>query len=171
MAYCCAAHLQTPVAFLSNRTGGWAVRSGERVEVFNGYSDAWVDGFEIIETVATGIRIRRVSDGSVLPIPIGSNHVRRPGATGLMAPEQSEPVDQRRDDGLLAGTVAHALLQSMTVISELSAALTSGDVVTPEWRTALTNILHHAEHVSGVLVDLVRGLPVTARAALDELPA
>ena len=44
-----------------------ALRVGERVEVHTKYNDAWVPGFEIAEVVEGGYRVRRVSDGTLLP--------------------------------------------------------------------------------------------------------
>jgi hypothetical protein len=40
---------------------------GEQVEVHTRYNDSWVGGFEIAEVVDGGYRVRRTSDGSLLP--------------------------------------------------------------------------------------------------------
>ena len=40
---------------------------GELVEVHTKYNDAWVSGFEIAEVVDGGYRVRRISDGTLLP--------------------------------------------------------------------------------------------------------
>ena len=44
-----------------------ALRVGEPVEVHTKYNDAWVSGFEIAEVVEGGYRVRRTSDGTLLP--------------------------------------------------------------------------------------------------------
>jgi hypothetical protein len=40
---------------------------GEAVEVHTKFNDSWVGGFEIAEVVDGGYRVRRASDGSLLP--------------------------------------------------------------------------------------------------------
>ena len=40
---------------------------GDQVEVHTKFSDSWVSGFEIAEIVPEGFRLRRTSDGSLLP--------------------------------------------------------------------------------------------------------
>ena len=40
---------------------------GRHVEVRNRFTGAWSRGFELVEVVDGGYRIRRLSDGSVLP--------------------------------------------------------------------------------------------------------
>jgi hypothetical protein len=49
---------------------------GERVEVHTRYNDAWVGGFEIAEVVEGGYRVRRTSDGSLLPNLTGEADLR-----------------------------------------------------------------------------------------------
>ena len=49
---------------------------GERVEVHTRYNDAWVGGFEIAEVVEGGYRVRRTSDGSLLPNLTGEEDLR-----------------------------------------------------------------------------------------------
>jgi hypothetical protein len=49
---------------------------GRRVEVRNRFTGTWSRGFEIADVVASGYRIRRLSDGSVLPTPFLSEDVR-----------------------------------------------------------------------------------------------
>ena len=43
------------------------MRVGEQVEVHTRFNDSWVDGFEIAEVADRGYRVRRKSDGSLLP--------------------------------------------------------------------------------------------------------
>ena len=43
------------------------VEIGDQVEVHTKFNDSWVAGFEIAEIVAAGYRVRRLSDGSLLP--------------------------------------------------------------------------------------------------------
>lgn len=40
---------------------------GEQVEVHTRFNDSWVPGFEIAEVAGSGYRVRRRSDGSLLP--------------------------------------------------------------------------------------------------------
>jgi hypothetical protein len=40
---------------------------GEQVEVHTKYNDSWVSGFEVAEVVEGGYRVRRTSDGTLLP--------------------------------------------------------------------------------------------------------
>ena len=40
---------------------------GDRVEVHTRYNDSWTAGFEIAEIIPEGYRVRRVSDGTLLP--------------------------------------------------------------------------------------------------------
>ena len=49
---------------------------GDRVEVHTKYNDSWVGGFEIAEVLDGGYRVRRTSDGSLLPNLTGEDDVR-----------------------------------------------------------------------------------------------
>ena len=49
---------------------------GTRVEVRNRFVGAWTRGFEIAEAVEGGFRIKRVSDGSILPDVFSAEEVR-----------------------------------------------------------------------------------------------
>ena len=40
---------------------------GEQVEVHTRFNDSWVPGFEIAEVADSGYRVRRSSDGTLLP--------------------------------------------------------------------------------------------------------
>ena len=49
---------------------------GTRVEVRQRFDLKWARGFEVAEVVAAGYRIRRRSDGSVLPVDFTHDEVR-----------------------------------------------------------------------------------------------
>ena len=49
---------------------------GSRVEVHTRFTDSWASGFEIAEVVDEGYRLRRTSDGSMLPEPTGEADLR-----------------------------------------------------------------------------------------------
>ena len=51
--------------------------AGTEVEVRSRFDDRWSDGFEIVETVARGYRVKRLSDGAVLPATFTHDDVRR----------------------------------------------------------------------------------------------
>ncbi len=51
---------------------------GDDVEVFSGYERTWATGFSIAEVLrGNRYRLRRGSDGSLLPDPTGGNDLRR----------------------------------------------------------------------------------------------
>ena len=49
---------------------------GTRVDVRNRFVGAWSHGFEVAEHVDDGYRVRRLSDGSVLPDVFPSDDIR-----------------------------------------------------------------------------------------------
>jgi hypothetical protein len=53
-----------------------ALAAGTTVDVRNRYVGAWSSGFEVAEPVQDGYRIRRISDGSVLPDVFTNDDVR-----------------------------------------------------------------------------------------------
>jgi hypothetical protein len=53
------------------------VEVGDRVEVHTKFSDSWVGGFQIAEIIPEGYRVRRMSDGSILPGYTSETDVRR----------------------------------------------------------------------------------------------
>lgn len=55
-------------------------RSGDRVEVVTRFSGAWVGGFAVASTTELGCRVRRLSDGDVLPVVFGFDDVRHQDA-------------------------------------------------------------------------------------------
>lgn len=55
---------------------GW-LRAGTKVEVRGGFDGSWSSGFRIEDHSDTGYRLRRRSDGAVLPTEIDPADVRR----------------------------------------------------------------------------------------------
>jgi len=53
------------------------LRPGTRVEVRNRFDGAWTRGFEVAEVGATGYRLKRLTDGAVLPVTFVDDDVRR----------------------------------------------------------------------------------------------
>jgi len=49
---------------------------GTRVEVTNRFDRRWSRGFEVAEIVGAGYRLRRLSDGTVIPAVFVPNEVR-----------------------------------------------------------------------------------------------
>ena len=50
---------------------------GDRVEVRRRFDAQWARGFEIVEITDDGVRVRRVSDGEVLPVEFAPNDIRK----------------------------------------------------------------------------------------------
>ena len=48
-----------------------------RVEVRRRFDQHWARGFEVVEATAKGYRVRRLSDGIVLPAEFTADDVRR----------------------------------------------------------------------------------------------
>ena len=53
------------------------IKEGTRVEVRGRFDGSWARGFEVIEASAEGYWLRRVSDGSRLPVPFSVDDVRK----------------------------------------------------------------------------------------------
>ena len=53
------------------------MKPGTRVEVRRRFDDSWAKGFEVAEVLAEGFRVRRLSDGSVLPVAFPADEVRK----------------------------------------------------------------------------------------------
>jgi len=49
---------------------------GTKVEVRSRFDQRWSRGFEVAEASPDGYRIRRMSDGEVLPVLFGTDEVR-----------------------------------------------------------------------------------------------
>lgn len=58
------------------------IGTDDGVEVWNTFTQTWIGGFAIAEVMDAGIRVRRMSDGAVLPI-LAPDRVR---ARGRLAP-------------------------------------------------------------------------------------
>ena len=54
-----------------------AIEPGTRVEVRNAFDRAWAAGFTVEEATADGYRLKRRSDGKVLPPVFAFDDVRR----------------------------------------------------------------------------------------------
>ena len=53
------------------------VRTGDHVQIWNSYVDAWAGDFEVVETRADGVRVRSPGDPSrVLPRVVHRDRVR-----------------------------------------------------------------------------------------------
>lgn len=58
-------------------TSSEALAPGTRVDVKTRYIGSWTRGFEVAEHLSgDGYRVRRVSDGSILPEPLSIDEVR-----------------------------------------------------------------------------------------------
>jgi hypothetical protein len=55
---------------------GELIEPGTRVDVRSRFDARWTHGFEIVEACPDGYRIRRLSDGSVLPTEFTTDEVR-----------------------------------------------------------------------------------------------
>ena len=52
--------------------------TGDAVEVFVRFTDTWADGYEIADIVDDAYRVRRTSDGSLLPSLTSRSDLRPP---------------------------------------------------------------------------------------------
>jgi len=67
-------------ARLSRRWGyGLAetLATGDRVEVRRRFDAQWSRGFEVAELTDAGVRVRRLSDGEILPVVFDPDDVRK----------------------------------------------------------------------------------------------
>ena len=55
--------------------GGHAMRGHAPVEVRSRYIGQWAGGFEVVEHTARGYRLRRLSDGAVLPVEFSPEEI------------------------------------------------------------------------------------------------
>ena len=65
-----------------------SLRSGDRVEVKTRYCGGWASGFEVADTSDDGCRLRRVSDGVVLPAVFRYDDLR-----AACDPEPDNPIE------------------------------------------------------------------------------
>jgi hypothetical protein len=54
-----------------------SIEPGATVEVRRRFDHAWARGFEVLEVTEAGYRLRRNSDGSILPVAFPLTDVRR----------------------------------------------------------------------------------------------
>ncbi len=55
------------------------MRVGQPVEVYSTFEQVWIDGFVIADKRPDGYRLRRLSDGAVLPSPAAPQDLRAVG--------------------------------------------------------------------------------------------
>jgi hypothetical protein len=53
------------------------LKPGAKVEVRTAFDRTWATGFEVDAVTAEGYRLRRLSDGSLLPVVMPEDDVRR----------------------------------------------------------------------------------------------
>jgi hypothetical protein len=53
------------------------MRPGNRVELRSSFDGRWLAGFEVVEALDGGYRVRRLSAGEVLPVTFDADDVRR----------------------------------------------------------------------------------------------
>jgi hypothetical protein len=63
---------------------GLEAMGGGEVEVRNLYTGDWCRGFAVVETAADRCLLRRLSDGTVLPVPVPLTEVRPFTGPGAM---------------------------------------------------------------------------------------
>ena len=51
--------------------------AGDKVEVRSRFNAQWARGFEVVEYTENGVRVRRSSDGEILPAEFDEDDVRR----------------------------------------------------------------------------------------------
>ncbi len=51
--------------------------AGDKVEVRRRFDAQWSRGFEVVERTDTGVLVRRLSDGEVLPVEFAPDDVRK----------------------------------------------------------------------------------------------
>jgi hypothetical protein len=59
------------------------LQPGRKIEVRSRFDHSWARGFEVAEVMSGGYRIRRLSDGAVLPVVFDAEDVRRERKSGL----------------------------------------------------------------------------------------
>ena len=53
------------------------LKPGTKVEVRRRFDAGWAQGFEVAELTGAGYRVRRMSDGEVLPVDFEADDVRK----------------------------------------------------------------------------------------------
>jgi len=57
--------------------GPLGITPGTRVQVRRKFDDKWATGFEVAEATAEGYRVRRMSDGELIPVLIAEEDLRK----------------------------------------------------------------------------------------------
>ena len=65
------------MAVVDPAESGESLEAGMRVEVRRRFDQHWARGFEVVEATENGYRVRRLSDGMVLPTEFTAEDVRR----------------------------------------------------------------------------------------------
>jgi hypothetical protein len=50
--------------------------AGDKVEVRSRFNAQWARGFEVVDVTDKGVRVRRISDGEVLPVEFRDDDIR-----------------------------------------------------------------------------------------------
>jgi anti-anti-sigma factor len=110
------------------------VREGDRVEVRTRFSGEWAGGFEVASVRRDGCRLRRVSDGSVLPVLFTFDDVRADAVDAFGRGAGADPfgmVDLRADTPGLVVRLP-AILDADTVEAVRAALVRAVDTATHE---------------------------------------
>jgi hypothetical protein len=51
--------------------------AGDKVEVRRRFDAQWSRGFEVVEVAEQGVRVRRISDGEILPVVFSEIDIRK----------------------------------------------------------------------------------------------
>jgi hypothetical protein len=54
-----------------------SLQPGTRVQVRRKFDDKWATGFEVAEATTQGYKVRRLSDGELIPVPIAADDLRK----------------------------------------------------------------------------------------------
>jgi hypothetical protein len=70
-------HRNDMMTLVDAAESGESLEAGMRVEVRRRFDQHWARGFEVVEATEEGYRVRRLSDGIVLPAEFTADDVRR----------------------------------------------------------------------------------------------
>jgi hypothetical protein len=70
-------HRNDMMTLVDAAESGESLEAGMRVEVRRRFDQHWARGFEVVEATEKGYRVRRLSDGIVLPAEFIADDVRR----------------------------------------------------------------------------------------------
>ncbi len=68
--------MHTTMTAVAEHEGTGGIATGTRVDVRDRFLGSWTHGFEVVERTLEGYKLRRVSDGSVLPTVFALDDVR-----------------------------------------------------------------------------------------------